>query len=484
MAILLPRGGKLNLLEVSRKGQALIKRHLLLLAFASVHTVFAIFLGRLYALAPDEGGYLYTFNNLYGNSPDPNPQYNSGWITAPKIFLWISYSPAKLLNLLGVPDYLSIRLLSIFLTTLSLYLIKVMIDQSSLNRKLTNIFVYALFFIPSVFLWTSVGLRESFIITEISLFLAGLNYFFQEKNVRAYLLLSLGSYGLVSTKSYLWACLMAAVILSSVIYVFQQTRFRKILKLYAAAIIIPVCIFGATTSVYALGFIFNSDISTAGERTGDSISQVYVDVTGTGTGGKPAQELIIFHGDYTLIALHFYLIDNPQAVFSKILRTLHLDKEIQSIWDEKVQLGLVSKDKQVGSDTSSLNGHILEPGKISNPVSMIWPAFVFLCGPFPFVGNPGIAVGISSLESPLWWIFYALVIFQFFRFRKVKFMHDPQILFTLIFLAGEIAFSALVEVNLGTSFRHRSIILVPLVFLYVRLAQRDKEQKEKELETF
>ena len=144
-------------------------------------------------------------------------------------------------------------------------------------------------------------------------------------------------------------------------------------------------------------------------------------------------------------------------------------------------MGLVAKDKQVGSDTSSLNGHILQPGKISDPLSLFWPAFVFLCGPFPFIGNPGIAVFISSFESPLWWAFYTLVIFQFIRFRKTNFMQDPQILFTLIFLAGEIAFSALVEVNLGTSFRHRSIILVPLVFLFVRLAQRAKEQKDLEL---
>ena len=115
-------------------------------------------------------------------------------------------------------------------------------------------------------------------------------------------------------------------------------------------------------------------------------------------------------------------------------------------------------------------------------MSLIWPAIVFLCGPFPFLGNPGIAVLISSFESPLWWALYALVLFQFFKFRKTKFLLDPQILFTLIFLAGEIAFSALVEVNLGTSFRHRSIVLIPLVFLYVRLAQRASEQKEKELE--
>ncbi len=182
-----------------------------------------------------------------------------------------------------------------------------------------------------------------------------------------------------------------------------------------------------------------------------------------------------------MIALHFYLIDNPNSLFSKVFAILNLDEKVQSIWDEKVRTGLIHKDNQVGTDTSSLNGHILEPGKISKPLTMLWPAFVFLCGPFPFIGDPGIAVGISSLESPLWWALYGLVIFQFIRFRKIKFLRDPQILFTLIFLAGEIAFSALVEVNLGTSFRHRSIILVPLVFLYVRLAQRAKEQKDLEL---
>ena len=181
--------------------------------------------------------------------------------------------------------------------------------------------------------------------------------------------------------------------------------------------------------------------------------------------------------------MYFYLIENPNSLFSKVFRAIKLDKKIQSVWNEKVALGLVSKDKKVGKDTSSLNGHILEPGKISNPLSLIWPAFVFLCGPFPFIGDPGIAASISSLESPLWWAFYIFVMFQFFRFRKIRFLQDPQILLALIFLGGEIVFSALVEVNLGTSFRHRSIILVPLVFLYVRLAQRASEQKEKELET-
>ena len=294
--------------------------------------------------------------------------------------------------------------------------------------------------------------------------------------------------------------------MSSLIFLAQGVDYRKILKLIAAGFLVPVIAFAGTTSVYALSFILHSDISSAGQRSGDSISQVYVDAptpattpsigtsTGTSTGNatgstpepapttgtQPVKELITFHGDYTLIALHFYLLDNPNSIFSRALAILNLDKKVQSIWDEKVRAGLIHHDNQVGTDTSSLNGHILNPGKIKEPLSLLWPAFVFLCGPFPFIGDPGIAVGIASLESPLWWALYLLVIFQFIRFRKVKFLHDPPILFTLIFLAGEIAFSALVEVNLGTSFRHRSILLVPFIFLYVRLAQRANEQKDLE----
>jgi hypothetical protein len=103
--------------------------------------------------------------------------------------------------------------------------------------------------------------------------------------------------------------------------------------------------------------------------------------------------------------------------------------------------------------------------------SKFWPAVVFLFGPIPFVGDPGIAAGITSLESPMWWSLYTFVFIQFVRFRRVKFLQDLPIVFTSIFLIGLVALSALVEVNLGTSFRHRSIIFVPLVFLYMRLAQ-------------
>ena len=499
MHILMPKDNKLSISGIFSRPASFIKRNTLIVALFTTHTLFAVFLGRLFALAPDEGGYLYTFNNIYKWPITPWAQSGSGWISAPTIFLWIAYLPAKILNMLGVADYLSIRILSIILVTLSLYLLKNILDHIHLKIKFPHKAIFIVFFIPSVFLWTSVGLRESFIIAELTVFLVGLNFLMNGKNKRAYAFIFLGSYGLISTKNYLWACLIVTVILSSVIFLLQGNSWRKILSLFTFSLFIPIIVFSSTTSAYALNFMLHPNISSTGERSGDSISQVYVDTSGTGTGTGTGtgstttgstttgsttsgsnQTLITFHGDYTLIALHSYLIDNPNSLISKIFRVAHLDKKIQNIWEDKVALGLVSKDKQVGTDSSSLNGHILEPGKINRPLTLIWPAFVFLCGPFPFMGDPGIAVAISSLESPLWWAFYALVIFQFIRFRKVKILRDPQILFTLIFLAGEIAFSVLVEVNLGTSFRHRSILLVPLVFLYVRLAQSAKEQEDLE----
>jgi len=443
----------------------------LVIFFFLTHVVFAIFLGRLFAFAPDEKSYLFTFNNVYSLPINTYSQTGSGWITAPTIFLWIAYLPAKILNLVGVPDYLSIRLLSVGITTLSLFFFLKMKSNIKLTKAIPQELIYFSFFIPSVFLWTSTGLREAFIIFEITLVLVGLNFILLGKSKKGISLLFVGSYGLLSTKPYLWVLLIMGLIVFTIINLILKTPKKHLIKLIAAGFITPLILFAGTTSQYALNFIFNGSVTEVGLRSGDSITQLKV---------QESEDLITFHGDYTLIALHFYLLENSNSVFSRVFGVLNLDDKVESLRNEKLQAGLISESKQVGKDTSSLNGHILKPGLITEPQSMLWPAFVFLAGPFPFIGEPGIAATISSFESPLWWFLYALVIYQFYRFRKSKLFRDPAILFALIFLAGEIAFSSLVEVNLGTSFRHRSILLAPLVFIYLRISQRAYELRDAE----
>ena len=462
----------------------LLAQNKLFSLFTIAHVLFGVTLGRLYALAPDESGYLYTFNNLYGNSSDPNPQYNSGWITAPKVFLWIAYLPAKVITYIGVPDYLAIRFLSIALTLFSIIVFHKVFLNSKSSNTWSNRLIFLSYLIPSVFLWTTVGLRESFIIAELAAFLAGMNLIFRNKILIGAALLSSGSYGLLSTKSYLWACLILASLISIAAYLFLRINLKIILKFIAAAIVIPLALFASTTSIYALNFILQSDVSEVGQRSGDSVTQIYVDGSGNsnGIGGEKPNvdtgeepKLITFHGDFTLIALYFYLQDYPNSIFTKVFTVFKLKDKVEQIWAEKIKLGLVYEDSQIGADTSSLNGHILTPGEITKPLSLLWPAFVFLCGPFPFVGDPGLAAAIASFESPLWWALYLILILQFVRFRKTKFFVDPPMILAVIFTLGIIAFSALVEVNLGTSFRHRSVLLVPIIFMFLRLRQRSEE---------
>ncbi len=440
-------------------------RSRLVIFFFLSHMMFAIFLGRMFAFAPDEEAYLYSFNNVYKLPITAEPQQNSGWIAAPTFFLWVAYLPAKILNLCGVPDYLSIRLLSIVITTFSLYLLLKMNQSIKRVKNNPEKLIFFSFFIPSVFLWTSTGLREAFIIFEIALFLTGLNYLFLNKTRVGISLLFTSSFGLLSTKPYLWIILMIALLIFLVANWILKSNRLYLIKLIAAGFIAPILLFASTASQSAINYIFSLNIADAGVRSGDSVTQI---------------DEVTFHGDFTLISLHFYLLENPDSALSKVFRVLNLDEKVETLWDEKLKAGLISESKKVGKDTSSLNGHILKPGLITEPWTMLWPAFVFVAGPFPFVGEPGIAAKVSSFESPLWWLLYLLVICQFYRFRKSKLFRDPAILFTLIFLAGEIAFSSLVEVNLGTSFRHRSILLVPLVFLYVRIIQRAHELRAAE----
>jgi hypothetical protein len=455
---------------LERVKRAVTNNKLIVFFFVS-HIIFAIFLGRLFAFAPDEQGYLYTFNNVYTLPINTNAQGSSGWITAPTVFLWIAYLPAKILNLAGVPDYLSIRLLSIAITTVSLFLLLRMNRNRQRVGGIPEKVIFFSFFIPSIFLWTSTGLREAFLIFEITLFLVGLNYLFLRKNKQAIFLLFVGSYGLLSSKPYLWILLMMSLIVFLVTHLILRTHKKQILRLVAAGFIAPLILFAGTTSQYALSFLFGTSTTEVGARCGDSISQI-----------EDSGESLTFNGDYTLIALRFHLVENQDSILTKFFVLLNLDKKVESLWSEKLQSGVITKSSEpIGcNNTYSLNGGTLKPGVITQPWTMLWPAFVFLAGPFPLIGEPGIAATIASFESPLWWLFYALVINQFYKFRRSKLFRDPAIIFTLIFLAGEIAFSSLVEVNLGTSFRHRSILLVPLVFLYVRIIQRVHELREAE----
>ncbi len=396
--------------------------------------------------------------------------------------------PAKVLNLLGVPDYLAIRILSIAIATLSLILLLNLRRRGGHSSTRYEGLIFLFFFIPSIFLWTSVGLREVFILAEISLVIVGLDYLFRGNKTRAISYLFLGSYALLSTKNYLWICLVLAVLILTVMWALQGVSKMKLMNLTLALILIPCIAFASTTSVYALKFlitsVFHSNLSETAARSGDSIIQVAIPQNsggGSNSGGNfnqggstnsQGKTVVTFHGDTTLILLHFYLLDHPGALFTRVLNTLGISAKIQEIWDSKVKSGLVKKSVKALPDTSSLSGYILKPGKLHDPLSIFRPAFLFVFGPIPFLNQGGIALNTVAYESLFWWLLYGLLFFSLFRFRKNGYIKDPIFQLSALYFASLVAISALVEVNLGTSFRHRSILFIPLLVMYIRARRK------------
>ena len=453
----------------------------IVVVFIFLHLLLIVLLDKFYALSPDEVGYLFAFNNLYQFPLTTLPQSGSGWITAPTIFLWIAYLPAKVMSLVGIPDSFAIRLQSLIMVTSSMYLVQFAQSKVSNSIRMSKSRLIIVFFIPSVFLWTSTGLRESFIILELIVFLVGISFFRAGKLKIAALTTILASYALVSTKPYLWAILMLSVLITSLIQLCYKLNKRTILQILGCSLVLPSILFMSTTSPYSLNFIFKSDISAVGARSGDSISTVLIqdgENGSTGSTGSTGTQVLTFHGDYTLIALHFYLKDNPKSILSRTLKFFGLDRKIEMIWDEKIALGLISKDKKVGIDQSSLNGHILDPGKLNNPLSILKSALFFVFGPIPLIGDSGLAVSIASIESPIWWLCFGLMVTRIFKVRRQMTFRDSQFTISLIFMGGFILFSALTQVNLGTAFRHRSVLIAPLVLIFINLKnfsiQKDK----------
>jgi hypothetical protein len=68
----------------------------------------------------------------------------------------------------------------------------------------------------------------------------------------------------------------------------------------------------------------------------------------------------------------------------------------------------------------------------------------------------------------MWWVLYLIVLLALIKYGRKRIVRDPVILLTGILFFALVAFSALVEVNLGTSFRHRSILLIPLLVMFIR----------------
>jgi hypothetical protein len=442
----------------------------LILGFFIAHIVFLIFISDFVAFSPDEKGYIGSFTKIYSIDADSTTKGQSGWINTPTFFLWIAYAPAKFLHLLGVDELIAVRILSSLIVTYCFYVIKTVIFPRVFTTRRHLFFLILAFFTPSFFLWSSLGLREIFIFFSLTLFFYGLSSCVSGNYHCSAKLLIIGSYILISVKFYLWLILCFSIILTILFYYLRKNN-KFYLKLFRWTILIPFIFFVASSSPYTLQNLYSSSIGDYSERPGDSIIVLSFDQDQD----QDQDQDIAFHGNSTIIELYWYFENNSNSNLSKILTFLGIKQIVYDyiIKSKKVAL----ENKIVGLETKiySSEKQILAPAKINEPFSILHKSFLFLIQPIPFLTGYDLMFLAASTESPIWWVLYGLTLLKLIRFGITRLLNDPMVLTIVFFLLGFIFFSAITEVNFGTAYRHRSVIMIPIVFIYARIIQLERK---------
>ena len=165
------------------------------------HLTFILILKNSTILAPDEISYTQLANRIHSNFDDETIyrgfSYHARWI------LYIIYLPIKLMTYLGIETLFSLRLMSL---SLSLIAFLVLLHQSkdqlvfNLNKKY---FIYFISFIPTIFIWNSLAIRESFILLWLVFLFYGISHFSSTQSLTSVLIVITSSYLLFMTKPYL-----------------------------------------------------------------------------------------------------------------------------------------------------------------------------------------------------------------------------------------------------------------------------------------
>lgn len=438
--------------------------------FISSHLFIATLLGRFYLLAPDEIGYLNTLNNLYGGELD-YPQTVSGWITTPTFFLRLIYLPAKLFNLIGLSDILSLRFCTILFSFFVFRIIQLELRRSRSN-SINEWALLFYFLVPSVLLWTSIGLRESYIYFALLLILMGFQRTQKSYSRAGLIFVFLGSFMILCVKFYLWVCLVLAVCLTMLIIGFfrkNETSIRQARNVVVTLIILPLLIFILTAPNYAVSYVRESvglnKIQNASTRSGESISVIKVDSFGDG---------IQVSGNSTAISIQRYVSQADDSLLFQFLKITGLAQKIAATTDSYVQ---DQKSSKLNTSIKSNNPYALVTPKLSNPLSFIHSILQFTLGPFPIFNDYGFILSVLSWESIIWWSLYLSIFYRFILRARHKVQLSYSEIFSFCFIFIYILIIAYVEVNVGTALRHRSVLLIPL--LHVLVSEGNKKTISK-----
>jgi hypothetical protein len=404
------------------------------------------------SIAPDEGTYADLAKWVGESKPvDVFPSYGP--------FLYLSgrtlIVPASFLYRIGFNELDAVRLISSLYGLSALILVVALILKlykgnmaDSLNGKFNNLRIIGLVtifaFMPSHFIWSNLGLRESatefWILATFAIFFMLFHF---KKTITAQ-----GIMVLVASIAFTFSSRpQVGWVIGVSLIAFLLFNLNQIYSYFMIPLVICGVLLGTTWNQGSTTWNQGSTTASTGSTTAS---------TGSTTAGKR----------------------NLGEIFSPLTNV----GEVVSSKQQVNQLGAASviETQSCPKDTPTLTS--TPSTKFDTYFCIAWRApymvSTFLFRPVLGVDVTSTSSLIAAIENLLWFILFITIIALGIRRRSISFF--APILPTFIFFALYVLGASAYQGNMGTGFRHKSLILWAVLLLIFALGWRKPEESVKE----
>ena len=411
------------------------------------------------ALAPDEGGYAEIARLVA--SEQPTTSYGGLYFISRTLVL-----PAAAINNFGIEPLPSVRIIASIYGALTLILVAFLIIQSvnkhsshsELTLKRSNLIIglFIVFaFLPSHLLWSMLGLRESpmefWVLCSLSAIFLGVNL--QEKvTLPIALLLTISITLLFNTRPQVAWVLTVTILL----FLIFSTKRRVSLALALLTLISSGVGYASVVvqkqDVYAL-------VATDGSATDGSACQ-------------DSNQIIVLQGkEYkckkTGTKRNLSDLQNPGAI----------------IVEETIAIPDRHKGNQVAAASAiqTLPCPVTEERETDKYFCLAWRspymAATFLFRPLIGIDTTSTSSLIAAIENIAWLGAFLFIIIMFIKKRRLAFIGPlaPSLIFFVLYCVGAGSY----EGNMGTAFRHKSLILWVILLLVASVTVAEKRPKSR-----
>jgi len=431
------------------------------------------------ALAPAEGGYAEIVRLV--TSEQPTTSYGGLYFISRTLVL-----PAAALNNFGIEPLSSVRIIASMYGALTLMLVAFLIIQfvnrystySELTFKRSNLIIGLFFifaFLPSHLLWSMLGLRESsmefWVLCSLAAIFLAVNQ--QEKvTLPIALLLTISIILLFNTRPQVGWLLMVTILVSLIFSNKRQVSFTLALLTLISSGVGYTSVVVQKHDVFAL--VATDGSATDGSATDGSATDGSATdgsaTDGSATDGSACQDsnqIILLQGkEYKCI----------KTGTRRDLSNLQNPGEI--IVNETIAIPDRHKGNQVAAASAiqTLSCPVTEESETDKYFCLAWRApymaATFLFRPLIGIDTTSTSSLMAAIENIAWLGTFIFIVILLIRKRRLAFIGPlaPSLIFFMLYCVGAGSY----EGNMGTAFRHKSLILWVILLLIASVTAAEK----------